>query len=150
MNGCHDGPARMSAAAYHRLEPDLHVVEATDNTVRFGLSSGRISLQYSSDNDVTGDGIDHPNCSEFKEVPRRILTEVVSLGMARSFRPAGHLHQEDLVPSCGGSPKGTHVSSVPGHVEESAGQAVGQQTDSKESRARCWKEIQFSSYTKNR
>ena len=54
--------------------------------------------------------------------------------MARSFRPAGHLHQEDLAPFCGGSLKDMHVSSAPGHLEESAGQALRQQTDSKESR----------------
>ena len=54
--------------------------------------------------------------------------------MARSFRPAGHLHQEDLVPSCGGSLNDVHVSSAPGHREESVGQAVGQPTDPEVSR----------------
>ena len=131
MNGCHHGPARRSAAACPRPEPDLHVVEAKGNTVRCGLQSGRISIQCSRDNDATGNGNDHPNCSEIKKVPQEILTEVVSLGMTRSFWPAGHLRQEDLAPSCGGSRKNTHVSSAPGHLEESATQAVRQQTDSK-------------------
>ena len=85
----------MSAAACHRPEPDLHVVVATGNTVRCGLPPGRISLQSSSDKDATGNGNDHPNCSEIKEVPQKILTEVVSLGMTRSLWPAGHLDQED-------------------------------------------------------
>ena len=98
-----------------------HRPEAIGNTVRCGLPSGRIAIQSSSDNDATGNGNDHPNCSEIKEVPQEILKEVVSLGMTRSFRPAGHLHQEDSTPSCGGSPKDTHVSSAPGHLEESAG-----------------------------
>ena len=98
-----------------------HRPEAIGNTVRCGLPSGRIAIQSSSDNDATGNGNDHPNCSETKEVPQEILKEVVSLGMTRSFRPTGHLHQEDLTPSCGGSPKDTHVSSAPDHLEESAG-----------------------------
>ena len=34
------GPARMSAAASHRPEPDLHGVEATGNTIRCDLLSG--------------------------------------------------------------------------------------------------------------
>ena len=50
--------------------------------------------------------------------------------MPRSFWPAGHLHQENLAPSCGGSPKDLHVSSVPEHLEENAGQAVRQSTGS--------------------
>ena len=138
----------MSAAACHRAEPDLHVVEATGITVRYDLPSGRISQQSSRDNDATRSRNDHSNCSETKGVLQEIITEVLSLGMARSFRPVGHLHQEELVPSCRGSPTDTHASSAPGHQEESAGQVVRQQTDSKESRARCWKDIQFSSYTK--
>ena len=104
------GPAGLSAAACHRPEPYLHIVKATGNTIRCGLSSGRISLQSSTDNDATGNGNGHSDCSTIKEVPQGILTELVSLGMAKSFRPAGHLHQEELVPSCGGSPKDTHVS----------------------------------------
>ena len=119
--------------ACHQPRPDLHVVKAIGNTVRYGLPSGMISIQSSNDNDATGNGNDHPNCSEIKEVPRKILTEVVSLGMTRSFWPAGHLHQEDLVSSCGGSPKDTYVSSAPSHLEESAGQAVGPPTDPTES-----------------
>ena len=91
MNGCHDGPARVSAAACHRPEPDLHVVEATGNTIRCGLSSGRIFLQSSRDNDATGNGNHHPSCSEISEVPREILIEVAISGRTRSFRPAGHL-----------------------------------------------------------
>ena len=71
MKGCHDGPARESAAACHRPEPDLHVVEATDNTIRCGLSSGRISLQSSRDDDATGNENDHPSCSEIRELPGR-------------------------------------------------------------------------------
>ena len=130
VNGCHDGPARVSAAACHRPEPDLHVVKATGNTIRCGLSSGRISLQSSRDNDATVNGNDHPNCSEISEVPRKILTEVASSGRARSFRPARHLHQEDLVPFCEDSPKDMHVSSAPGHLEDSAGQSLREQTDS--------------------
>ena len=102
--------------ACHRPEPDLHVVEATGNTVICGLPSGRISIQSSRGNDATDTENDHPNCSEIKEVPLEILTKVVSSGMKRSFWPAGHLHQEDLTPSCGGSPKDTHVSSVPGYL----------------------------------
>ena len=124
----------MSAAACHRPEPDLHAVEATGITVRCGLPSGRISIQSSRDNDATGYGNDHPNRSEIKKVPQKILTEVVSLSMTRSFWPAGHLHQEDLAPSCGCGPKDTHKSSASGHLEGSAGQAVRQQADSKESR----------------
>ena len=126
MNDCHYGPARVSAAACHRPEPDLHVVEATDNTIRCSLSSGRISLQSSRDNDATGNGNDRPSCSEISEVAREILTEVASLGRVRSFRPAGHLHQEDLAPFCEGSPKDMHVSGAPGHLEDSAGQALGE------------------------
>ena len=91
-------------------------------------------MQSSRDGNATGNGNDHPNCSEIKEVPQEILTEVARLGVTRSFWPAGYLHQEDLAPSCGDSPKDTHVSSAPGHLEESVGQAVGQPTDSKESR----------------
>ena len=104
------GPARVSAAACHRTKPDLLVVEATGNTIRCGLSSGMISLQSSRDNDVTGNGIDHPNSSDIREVPQGVLTDVVSLGMARSSRPAGHLRQEELAPSCRSSPKEMHVS----------------------------------------
>ena len=104
------GLARMSAAACHRPKPDLHVVEATGNTIRCGLSSGMISLQSSSDSDVTDNGIDHPNSSDINEVPQGILTDVVSLSMARSSRPAGHPLQEELAPSCGSNPKETHVS----------------------------------------
>ena len=104
------GPARMSAAACHRPKPDLHVVEAADDTIRCGLWSGMIFLQSSSDNDVTGNGIDHPNSSDIKEVPQGILTDVNSLGMARSSRPAGHLRQVELAPSCGSCPKEMHVS----------------------------------------
>ena len=100
----------MSAAACHRPKPDLNVVEATGNKIRWGLSVGMISLQSSSDNDVTGNGIDHPNSSDIKEVPQGVLTDVVSLGMARSSWPAGHLRQEELAPSCGSSPKEMHVS----------------------------------------
>ena len=110
----------MRASACHQPEPDLHVIEATGNTVKCGLPSGRISLQYSSDDD-TGNGNDHPNCSEIKKVPQEILTEVVSLGMTRSFWPAGRVHQDDLAPSCGGSPKDTHVSSAPVYLEERIG-----------------------------
>ena len=84
--------------------------------------------------DATGNGNDHPSCSEISEVPREILTEVASSGRARSFRPAGHLHQEDLVPFCEGSLKDMHVSSAPGHLEDSAGQAVRERTDSMGSR----------------
>ena len=72
--------------------------------------------------------------SEISEIPREVLTEVASLGRARSFRPAGHLHQEDLAPSCGGSPKDMPVSSAPSHLEDSAGQVLREHTDSKESR----------------
>ena len=79
------------------------------------LTVRQILLQSWSDDD-TGNGNDHPNCSEIKKIPQEILTEVVSLGMTRSFWPAGHVHQEDLDPSCGGSPKDTHVSSAPGHL----------------------------------
>ena len=93
MSGCHIHATPNSEAACHRPEPDLHVVEATDNTVRCGLPSGRISIQSSSDNYSTGNGNDHPDCSDIKEVPQKILTEVVSLGMTRNFWPAGHLHQ---------------------------------------------------------
>ena len=64
MKGCHDDPAQESAGACHRPEPDLHVVEAIGNTIKGGLSSGRISLQSSSDNDAIGNGNDHPSCSE--------------------------------------------------------------------------------------
>ena len=124
----------MSAAACHRPEPDLHVVEATGNTIRCGLSSGRISLRSSRDNDATGNGNDHPSCFEISEVPRDILTEVASSDRAKSFRPAGHLHQEDLTPFCEGSPKDMHVSSAPGHVEDSAGRSLREQTDSMGSR----------------
>ena len=60
----------MSAAACHRPEPDLHVVEATGNTIRCGLPSGRISLQSLRDNDVTGNGIDHPDCFDIKKYHR--------------------------------------------------------------------------------
>ena len=84
-NGCHDGATRRSVAACHGPEPDLHVVEATGNTVRCGFPPGRISIQSSSDNDATGDGNSHPNCSEIKGVPQEVFTEVVNLGMARSF-----------------------------------------------------------------
>ena len=119
VKGCHDGLARASADACHRPEPDLHAVETTGNTIRCGLSSGGISLQSSRDNDATGNGNNHPSCSEIREVPREILAEYASLGMARSFRPAGHLYQEDLAPFCGGSPKNMHVSSAPGHLENS-------------------------------
>ena len=124
----------MSAAACHRPEPDRHVVEATDNTVRCGLPSGRIFIYISRDNYATDNGNDDPNCSEVKKVLLEILTEVASLGMTRSFWPARHLHQEDLAPSYGGSPKDTHVSSAPGHPEGSTGQVVGQSTVFKESR----------------
>ena len=109
----------------------MHVVEATGKTIRCGLSPGRIFLQSSRDNDATGNGNDHPSCSEIRESPREILTEDASLGMERSVRPAGHLHQEDLAPFCEGSPKGMHVSSAPGHLEDSAGQALREQNDSK-------------------
>ena len=145
VNGCHDGPARVSAAACHRPEPDLHVVEAAGNTI---LSSGRISLQSSRDNDATGNGNDHPSCFEIRDVPREILTEDASLGMARSFRPAGNLHQEDLAPCCGGSPKDMNVSSASGHLEDSAGQTFKTADRLKRESARCWKDIQFSSYSK--
>ena len=37
-------PAQKRVAC-HRPEPDLHVVEATGNTIRCALSSGRTSLQ---------------------------------------------------------------------------------------------------------
>ena len=121
VKACHDGLARVSAAACHWPEPDLHVVEATGNTIGCGLSSGRISLQSSRDKDATGNENDRPSCSEIREVPREILTEDASLGMARSFRPAGHLHQEDLAPFCGGSPNDMHVSSAPDHLEDSTG-----------------------------
>jgi hypothetical protein len=134
VKGCHDGPALESAAACQRPEPDMHVVEATGNTIRCGLSSGRISIQSSHDNDATGNGNDHPSCSETSEIRREILTEVASLGKARHFGPAGHLHQEDLAPFCGSSSKDMHVSSAPGHL--SAGQALREQIDSKES-TRC-------------
>ena len=130
VTGCHDCATPRSEVACHRSEPDLHVVEATGNTVRCGLPFGRISTEFSSDNDATGDGNDHPKSSEIKEVPQDILREVVSLGMTRSFCPAGHLDEEDFAPSCGGSPKDMHLSSAPGHLKESAGQAVGQPTDS--------------------
>ena len=89
------------------------------------------------DDDATGNGSDHPNWFEIKKVPQEILTEVASLGMTRSFWPAGHLYQKDLAPSCGGSPKDTHVSSAPGHPDGGTGQAVGQLTDSKES----WQDV---------
>ena len=134
VNGCDDGSARVSAATCHRPEPDLHVVEATGNTIRCGLSSGRISLPSSRDNDATGNGNIHPSCSEISEGPREILTEIASSGRARSFRPAGHLHQEDLAPFCQGSPKDMHVSSAPGHLEDSTRQASREQTDSNGSR----------------
>ena len=58
----------MSAAAYHRPEPDLHVVEATGNTIRYALTSDRTSLQSSCDDDATGNGNDHSDCSETTEV----------------------------------------------------------------------------------
>ena len=149
VNGCHDCATPRSEVAWHRPEPDLRVVEATSNTVRCGLPSGRISIQSSNDNDATGNGNDHPNCSEIKEVLRKILTEVVSLGMTGSFWPEGHLHQEDLAPSCGGSPKDTHMLSALRRLEESAGQAVGQPSRPYRESARYWKDIQFSSYMKN-
>ena len=59
---------RESAAACHRPEHDLNVVEATGNTIRFVLSFGRISLQSSCDNDATGNGNDRSDCSETIEV----------------------------------------------------------------------------------
>ena len=114
----------MSAAACHRPEPDLHVIEATGNAVRCDVPSGRNSQQSSRGNDATGNGNDHPICFETKGVPQEIITEVVSLGMARSFLPVGHLYQEELAPSCGGSPTDTHVSSAPEHLEKSAGQVL--------------------------
>ena len=97
--------------------------------VRCGLPFVRISIQSSNDNDATCNGNDHPDFSETKEVSQEILTEVVSSGMTRSIWLAGHLHQEDLAPSCGGSPKETHVPNAPGHLEVSAGQSVGQPID---------------------
>ena len=115
-------------AACRRSEPDLHVVVATGNTVRCGLPPGRISIQSLDDKHGTVNGNDLPNCSEIKEVPHEILREVVSLGMTRSFWSAGHLYQEDLVPSCGSSPRDLHVSSAPyyGHwVNNQAGGCGG-------------------------
>ena len=56
VNGRHDGAVLRSVAAYHRPDPNLHVVEATDNLVKIGLPSGRISLQSSSNNDDKGNG----------------------------------------------------------------------------------------------
>ena len=89
----------MSAAACHRPEPDLHIVEATGNTIICALSSGTVSLQSSCDNDATGNENDHSDCSETTDVTWEILTEVVSLGRARSVWPAGHLHREEFAPS---------------------------------------------------
>ena len=76
---------------------------------------------------------DHPGCFEIEEIPQKSLREV-SLGMTRSFWPARHLDQENLAPSCEGSPKDTHMSSTIRHLERKARQAVGQPTDPTESR----------------
>ena len=88
---------------HNRPEPYSHVVEATGNTVRCVLPSGRIAIQFLSDDDA--------NCFDMKGLQQEILTEVVSLGITRSFWSAGHLYQVDLASSCGGSPKDLNVSS---------------------------------------
>ena len=71
LNGCHGCATPLSEVACHRPESDVHVVETTRNTARSGLPSGRVSIQSSSDNDATGNGIDRPNCFEIKDAPRK-------------------------------------------------------------------------------
>ena len=56
--------------AKERPEPDLHVVEATGNTVICGLPPGRISIHSSGDNDGTGNGKNLPTVLKSRKCRR--------------------------------------------------------------------------------